>query len=44
MGVYFLHGHFVQEPCDKVYNGGYEEFVWKVILGGRSSNVIVDNV
>lgn len=44
MSVYFLHGNFVHERHDNVYNGGYKEFVWKVMLGGRSSNVIIHKI
>lgn len=29
----FLYGDFVRKPCDVVYYGSNEKFVWVVVLG-----------
>lgn len=37
----FLCSNLVLKSCDEVYYGVYEEFVWVVVLGGWSLDMVV---
>ena len=37
----FLYSDFVLGQCDEVYYEGYEKYVWVIVLGGWSSDIVI---